>query len=176
MKLKKIEIVARILIYMSGDITPLALQKALYYVQGFSFVFFKQAIFNEDCEAWVHGPVYREIYTKYKTYAYNPIDEMDNNNFAFDKKLITELEFSLIKSIVTYICCYSGAILEKFTHLEAPWIITRGKLTSTELSSEIISKNEIEKYFLQIKEEYNIERIEDIKNYTDVMFKNVNCL
>ena len=44
------------LLYKCEDITPLALQKALYYVQGFYYAFEGRFLFDEDCEAWVHGP------------------------------------------------------------------------------------------------------------------------
>ena len=57
----KLSIIVQYLRYKCGDITPLALQKALYYVQGFYYAFEGQFLFEEDCEAWVHGPVYRNV-------------------------------------------------------------------------------------------------------------------
>ena len=58
-----------------SDITPLALQKLLYYAQGFFKAFTGEYLFHNNCEAWVHGPVYRSVYYKYKNYGYNPIEE-----------------------------------------------------------------------------------------------------
>lgn len=60
------------MLYKCEDITPLVLQKALYYDQGFYYAFEGQFIFNEDCEAWVHGPVYRKVYNRYSTYRFDP--------------------------------------------------------------------------------------------------------
>ncbi|MBZ9607298.1 DUF4065 domain-containing protein [Clostridium estertheticum] len=59
---------------MREDITSLALQKLVYYVQGFYYAFTNRLIFEENCEAWVHGPVYRNVYIKYRKYRFNPIE------------------------------------------------------------------------------------------------------
>ena len=52
--------VARYLIYLSyGEncysLTPLKLQKILYYVQGWSYVWDGKPMFNEEFEAWQYG-------------------------------------------------------------------------------------------------------------------------
>ena len=53
---------------MGVTISPLKLQKLLYYVQSWHIAKFdKQDIFNSLPEAWVNGPVYREVYNTYKT-------------------------------------------------------------------------------------------------------------
>ena len=54
----KIDCATEYLSNQCEDITPLALQKALYYIQGFYYAFYDTYFFNEDCEAWVHA-VYR---------------------------------------------------------------------------------------------------------------------
>lgn len=54
-------------------ITPLKLQKLLYYAQAWSLVFRGKALFYEDIEAWVHGPVIPLVYQRYKHHGYNLI-------------------------------------------------------------------------------------------------------
>lgn len=54
----KIDLAIKYLLNQCEDITPLALQKALYYIQGFYYAFYKTFLFSEECRAWVHGPVY----------------------------------------------------------------------------------------------------------------------
>ncbi len=58
----KINTVIRYLLNRCEDITPMALQKALYYIQGFYYAFYQVFFFPENCKAWVHEPVYRDIY------------------------------------------------------------------------------------------------------------------
>ena len=52
---------------------PLKLQKLLYFAQGISYCFYDQSLFEDELEAWVHGPVNSNIYFKYRDYGYNPI-------------------------------------------------------------------------------------------------------
>lgn len=58
-----------------NEITPLGLQKLLYFCQGCSLAIGSDPLFPEDCEAWPHGPVYKEIYHLFKSFKYNPIDD-----------------------------------------------------------------------------------------------------
>ena len=57
------------------EVTPLMLQKLLYFIQGEYFALHGRPIFEEDCRAWVHGPVYREVYDLFRDFKYNPIDD-----------------------------------------------------------------------------------------------------
>lgn len=57
------------------EVTPLMLQKLLYYIQGLSFVLNGREMFEENCEAWVHGPVYKDVYNIFKQFGFNVIDD-----------------------------------------------------------------------------------------------------
>ena len=61
------------------EVTPLALQKILYFIQGIYMVMFDKPLYKEDCMAWVHGPVYEEVYDLFKDFKFNPIED---NRFA----------------------------------------------------------------------------------------------
>lgn len=58
-----------------GEITPLMLQKLLYFIQGVSYAVNKKPMFYENCQAWVHGPVYPEVYDMFRDFKYNPIED-----------------------------------------------------------------------------------------------------
>lgn len=163
----KIDLAIEYLLSQCGDITPLALQKALYYIQGFYYAFYKIYLFSEECEAWVHGPVYREIYFRYRDYRFDPIE----GNDEFDDSVFSSSEKAILDSIVKNVCCYSGKVLEKFTHSESPWLFTRGELPTTAASDRIIHKEQIGDYFSAVKEKYNMINPNDIKSYTQSMFE-----
>lgn len=152
------------------DITPLALQKALYYIQGFYFSFYNEFLFFEDCEAWVHGPVYRDVYFRYRDYRF---DTIDSTNDEFDDSLFSSSEKAILDSVVKNVCCYSGKVLEKFTHMEAPWLLTRADLAETMASDRIIPKEQIGVYFNAVKEKYNMITPNDIREYTKAMFEQI---
>ena len=160
----KIDFAIEYLLNQCEDITPLALQKALYYIQGFYYAFNRTFLFSEDCQAWIHGPVYRDIYFRYKDYKFDPIkfgNEVDDSKFSSSEKAVLE-------SVVKHICCYSGKVLEKCTHFETPWLTARAKLKSTEPSKE-----EIGKYFDSVREKYKMINPNDIKAYAETMFKQI---
>ncbi len=163
---EKISLVIAYLLNQCEDITPMALQKALYYIQGFFYAFYGKFIFEEDCEAWTHGPVYRDIYSRYADYRFDPISKIE----AFDSSVFTTQEKAVIDSVIRYFCCYSGKVLEAFTHNESPWIDTRGDLPDGMGSERIMEKQIIGEYFVKIKEQYGMNSPRDIQRYAKDIF------
>lgn len=162
----KINTVIRYLLNQCEDITPLALQKALYYIQGFYYAFYQTFLFPEDCQAWVHGPVYRDIYFQYRDYRFDPIKKAE----AFDTDVFSAGEKAVYDSVIHNLCCYSGKVLESFTHNESPWLTARGDLPVHIPSERNIDKQLIGEYFSAIKVKYNMMNPADIKAYAQDMF------
>src|SRR5690606_28223588 len=48
-----------------SSMTPLKLQKLVYYAQAWHLAFYGTKLFNEEFQAWVHGPVNYELWQKY---------------------------------------------------------------------------------------------------------------
>ncbi len=165
----KLDIVVEYLLSQCQDITHLSLQKALYYVQGFNKAFFDSFIFEEDCEAWVHGPVYRDIYRRYSGYCYDPIDNVEEPDISS----MPAEERVLLDSIIRHICCYSGKTLESFTHVETPWISTRGNLPAEASTNRVIPKQIIGEYFTLVKDKYRMLTPANIKDYAQDMFSKI---
>ncbi len=163
----KLDRAAKYLLYRCEDITPLMLQKALYYIQGFCFAFLGQFPFREDCEAWVHGPVFKEIYLRYKDYRYEPGEE----KAPFDVSCFTAEEKAIYDSVINHFCCYSGKTLESITHNEAPWLKARGSLPLSAYAEEVIDREILGKYFLAMKEKYHMVNPGDIRAYAEDMFR-----
>ncbi|OFV69200.1 type II TA system antitoxin MqsA family protein [Acetobacterium wieringae] len=164
--LPTLELVVDYVLSQCQDITNLSLQKSLYYIQGFYYAFFGSFLFEEDCEAWVHGPVYRDIYKRFSGYCYNPIDtvaEPDISNMPVEEKV-------LLDSVIKHLCCYSGKTLESFTHVETPWISTRGNLPAEVSTDRIIPKQIIGDYFSSVKDKYRMLTPVNIKDYAQDMF------
>jgi putative zinc finger/helix-turn-helix YgiT family protein len=165
----KINIITKYILMKSKDITPLALQKLLYYAQSFYVAFYNTFLFNNDCEAWIHGPVYSDVYHKYKDYGCSFIEykeDLSNMNLSTD-------EIKIIEVIVNSFGCYSGKVLEAMTHSERPWQITRFGLKEDEPSNKVIEKSLIKEYYNKIFIKYNMINVTDIKDYSDDLFKKV---
>lgn len=165
-----IELIAEYIIAIGKEITPLALQKILYYAQGFYKAFFGKFLFEDDCQAWVHGPVYVDIYEKYK--------EFKSANIFIDidydiEDIIVDEKREILDAIIKYFGYYNGKALEKMSHYETPWINARKGLLPTENSNNIINKEDIKEYFEKVKNKYDMLNILDIKKYSDDQFKRV---
>ena len=120
---------------------PLKLQKLLYFAQGFSYAFYDKELFNDDFEAWVHGPVIPSIYHEYKSYEYNPID-LNYNLKEFSNDVIDLLEY-----IKKNYAKYDAKYLEEITHKEEPWLLSHTGLDPDERSDKTIPKSNIAAYF-----------------------------
>lgn len=165
----KLDLAIEYLLNKCEDITPLALQKALYYTQGFYYAFYRKFIFSEECQAWIHGPVYRDIYFKYRDYKFDPIKKKENINDS----VFSLSEIEILNSVAENVCCYSGKVLEKFTHLEEPWLSARGELSDNVSSERIIAKQRIGDYFSSVKTKYGMKTPMDIKLYTQAIFQQI---
>ncbi|AHI77686.1 hypothetical protein BTRA_3403 [Burkholderia thailandensis USAMRU Malaysia  len=122
-------------------VTNLKLQKLLYYVQGWHLGVFGTPAFEDDFEAWVHGPVAPGVFHAYRDYRWNPITK------EVDEPKLPE---SLKKHIDEVLDVYGGDTgwaLESRTHREPPWLKARGDLPADESSNAVISKKSMKKFF-----------------------------
>lgn len=142
----KIQSAAKYIITQTSEITPLALQKLLYFSQGLYLATYNKPIFKDDCEAWVHGPVYPDIYRQFKSYGFTPIDEKKDYYF-FSCIDLNDNEKEILDLVVQTFGIYSGKTLENITHKEEPWINARNGISIIECSNNKISKEAVEKYF-----------------------------
>lgn len=147
------------------EITPLALQKILYFIQGIYMVMFKEPLYCEDCMAWVHGPVYENVYDLFRDFKYNPIEDERFAIFKGRFEELSESEKKVIDLVINTFGRYSGKVLEKITHDEFPWKNARTDYDTLQPSRAIIEKSEIMKYFSQVAEKYGIDTEENLNSY-----------
>ncbi len=115
-------------------ITPLKLQKLLYYIQGLSARVYGKPAFNNHIYAWSYGPVISDVYHVYK--GRNLITTPNDN---------IKISEGLNKIIDIVISSYGQIEAEKLidlTHQEEPWINTP--------KDHIIDFDLIKKYFEQV--------------------------
>lgn len=130
--------------YMES-ISPMKLQKLCYYAQGFYMAYHNnETLFDEDFEAWQHGPVIRELYREYRSYGWKPIDK--EITATFDEN---DDEDKFLIEVVNSFGSYEGSTLSRMTHEETPWINARGNLPENEASTDPITKESLAEYFGQ---------------------------
>lgn len=133
----------------AGDtISPLKLQKLLYYGQAWHLAIFNEPLFEERIEAWRHGPVVPSLYNKYREICKNcdiPIESLPLQMV----ELIKESE-ELLTEVLSIYGEHSASYLEELTHSEQPWIEARGGLPPFVNSSNEISKLSMTSFYRQM--------------------------
>lgn len=147
------------------EVTPLMLQKLLYFIQGIYSALYGKPLFEEDCRAWVHGPVYPEVYTLFRDFKYNPIDDVRFGLLKGTDDVLTEEERDVIDRVVNTFGIYGGKVLERITHNEEPWKSARKGYGDQVPSSELVSKDSIRKYYESVNEVYGVGSEEGVREY-----------
>lgn len=121
---------------------PLKLQKLLYLAQGYSYAFYDRPLFNDELEAWVHGPVVRKVYNMFKNYQHNSID----TNFEIEE--LDDEAKDVLNYVINHFAKYDAKYLEKLSHEQEPWILSREGLDPDERNDKTIAKETIANYFI----------------------------
>ena len=121
-------------------LTPLKLQKLIFYSDAWHLALYDQEITPERFQAWVHGPVAVSQYHRFKEFQWRPITA-DLDRPEFDERTANHLN-----EIIDVFGSESGTALEIMTHQERPWLQARGGIPDTEPSNAEIDK-EVTKLF-----------------------------
>lgn len=103
-------------------ISNMALQKLLYYCQGYYLALTGKPLFDDAIEAWQHGPVVNDVYQNYKKYKDKPIAKVLLT--SEEKKLFKKNQRDTIEFVFNNYSVYSAFGLREKTHREAPWLET----------------------------------------------------
>lgn len=129
-----------------STVSPLKLQKLIYYAQAWYSTFNQgKKLFNDEIEAWVHGPVVPTIYHEFKQFGYNDISKNITN---IPNSIQRSNEIQTVLDVVWNMYGQMDAkALEKLTHSEEPWQKARGKLSPYQLSNAKISVDSMANYY-----------------------------
>lgn len=134
----------------AGDtISPLKLQKLLYYCQAWYLTVFGKRLIAEDVEAWAHGPVFSSQYTRF---AYIPRNEQikpKSINLSIPK--LDDDSNELLEEVLSVYGEHSASYLENLTHKENPWLDARGDLQPYERSNNVITDQAMIDFYSKYK-------------------------
>ncbi|MHC5729865.1 MAG: Panacea domain-containing protein, partial [Nostoc sp.] len=127
----------------AGDtMSPLKLQKLVYYAQAWSLVLRDQPLFPEEIQAWPHGPVVYDVWNSYRDYKYTAIPEPEVCELDF-----SEDEIEVLEEVWNAYGELGARSLENLTHGEQPWIEARKGLDPGEKCQEVISHETMKFYY-----------------------------
>lgn len=132
-------------------ITNLKLQKLTYYAQAWHLAIFDDSLFEDEFEAWVHGPVLPVLYNQYKHFSWKPIirEDLAEGVFAQIESTLDARTQAFLKDLVDEYFGLNAYELERLTHKEDPWKISRGDIPEDQPSTAVISKNLMKSYYAQ---------------------------
>jgi len=125
------------------SISPMKLQKLIYYAHGWHLAIHDTPLINNELEAWQFGPVIREIYQDVKRYGNQDVSELiqkfDFNDWSFDTPELDDPEASeFLDAVYNAYGSFSAIKLSDMTHTpNAPWDIARKTGLNT-INNEII--------------------------------------
>lgn len=130
-------------------LTPLKIQKLLYYAQAWNLALHDEPLFDENIEAWAHGPVIPSIYHELKDFTYHSIDKL---RFESESTDFDETTLDLLEDIKTVYGRYDAKYLEELTHQETPWKATRGGLSLEERCNRQIDRSLMATFYKEMQE------------------------
>lgn len=128
--------VAAFIVARTGSISPMKLQKLVYYAQAWSLVRGGGVLFDEPIQAWRYGPVCPQLYEQHRGADAVPVPYPLGDQ--------TRISPAAQQTIVAVLRAYgkkSSPWLSDLTHREDPWKNARGSLplearSTTEITLE----------------------------------------
>lgn len=124
-------------------ISPLRLQKLLYYCQGWSLGLTGRPLFRQSLEAWKRGPVVAEVYEKFQ----GTRDGLTPELIGEPTTKLTDAEAALVEMVWREYAKYTPEELCEMTHTEPAWREAWGDLPLDAKSSNKLSPATMESYF-----------------------------
>lgn len=118
------------------------LQKMCYFAQAWYLANYGTPLVPNRFEAWVHGPVSPDLYSRYRGWGWEQIP-MENQEIYWNDESV---ETFLDKVYNTY-GSYDADSLEHITHSEVPWQNARKGCAPGAYSRNPISLNDMKIYY-----------------------------
>lgn len=123
--------VAAEILNQKGPMTAMKLQKLAYYADAWSWAWDDRALFNEEFEGWIDGPVCRALY-----YAHPGAYIVER--VAGNAQALTDRARRIVAAIIERYGDMTAEQLSDLTHSELPWIEARAGLQANERGARTI--------------------------------------
>jgi uncharacterized phage-associated protein len=121
--------------------TAMKMQKLAYYSQAWYLAREGKPLFDEPVEAWVNGPVVRDLYDTHR-------GQFSLSRWPFgDANALSRPQRKIIDEILETYGQRSASWLSQLTHSEAPWRKAREGLPDTVRSSAVIDRELMREFY-----------------------------
>ncbi|ARF66525.1 hypothetical protein B7C51_24700 (plasmid) [Paenibacillus larvae subsp. pulvifaciens] len=125
-------------------LSHLKLQKLCYYAQAWHLAFYQAPMFDDEFEAWVHGPVNYKLYLDYREFGWSPIKE---DTKSFQDSIFDDNGLHVLKQVWKKYGRLDAKVLEALTHSEDPWKKARMLIENDPYSPAIIEKDDMRSFY-----------------------------
>lgn len=145
-------ILANYILMNYGPMSHLKLQKLLFYCEAYHLAYFERSLLDEDFEAWVHGPVCREVFNHFKgkSLIYSDLlftGDARSAHAEFDAQKLSSTQLDFLSDVLGSLSSWTAFELENATHNEKPWMEARSGYGSADKCSVAISKESMKDFY-----------------------------
>ena len=152
-----VDVAAYILDGMNKRVTTMKLQKLLYYCQGWHLAWEAEKLFDAEIQAWLNGPVVREIYDLHRGLYSVECPWPDHG----DPTALSYDESTTVDAVLETYGDWTPEQLSQTTHREPPWREARKGLPKTARSVRTIDTDIMQDYFIGLLEAQSSSDEED---------------
>lgn len=133
--------VAAYILERRGPMSAMKLQKLVYYSQAWTLALTGAPLFDEQIQAWAHGPVVYELFDRHR------------GQFVLeawgtgDPRRLRPTELHVIDAVLDRYARMSAEALSKLTHEELPWREARAGLRESQRSAAVISHESMRRFY-----------------------------
>jgi uncharacterized phage-associated protein len=149
--------IARYFVQLAGEgedgdpLTPLRLHKLLYYAQGWALAALGKPLFDGRFEAWVNGPVLRDLYARFAGSG-----EPVRSDRLGEPGRLPASERKLVEAVWQRYGQFSAGKLRQMTHEEEPWQQARAGLADEENGAAEITQEAMAVFFGSLADKESI--------------------
>jgi uncharacterized phage-associated protein len=133
----------------SETLSPMKLQKLVYYAQGWYAGYTNERLIDEEVEAWQYGPVLPSLYAEFKEFGSSPITRKAYEWKSFKRSEVATVQDETVRAFLSSVwnaySKYTAIALSEFTHaVGGPWDqIRRSKpgVNNADIPFELLQKH-----------------------------------
>lgn len=142
--------------FIAKGVTPLKLQKLLFYSQVWYFIKHGRLLFNDEIQAWVLGPVVPNVWQNFKFIRRGDVI----NKRHIQKEITNNQVVNYLNEVWGIYGNYTGLELVDLTHDEKLWIDARGGIPDGQNSKVVITVDDKTTAYLRLDEQGNIPQVD----------------
>ncbi len=139
--MENIYTVAKYFLY-KNSMTHKKLQKLCYFAQAWHLANYGEVLVPNRFEAWVHGPVCPDLYSRYRSWGWETIPN-EPECPKFNCKAVE----NFLDEVFDVYGDYDADTLENITHKEEPWIKARKNCGPNMYCRNPISQKDMKVYY-----------------------------